>query len=62
MIRKLYSRQFWRGPLRGCVVGVLTNPHALWVGLHYSRWNRRFCLNIVPCITLWITLEGGDTP
>jgi hypothetical protein len=42
--------------------GVLFRLASLWVGIHYSRYNRRFCINLVPCITVWITLRGGNTP
>lgn len=42
--------------------GVLFRLRSLWVGVHYSPKNRRFCINVVPCITFWITLEGGITP
>lgn len=56
---KLY---FWRGALRGCVLGALLNKHAFWIGLHYSRHCRRYCLNIVPFVTVWLALEGGSEP
>lgn len=61
-MKKLCSVKSWRGPLRGCVIGVLWNPHALWVGAHYSKYNRRLCVNIVPCLTVWLSLEGGTEP
>lgn len=34
----------------------------LWVGAHWSRHNRRLCVNLVPCLTVWVTLPGGKTP
>lgn len=34
----------------------------LWLGAHYSKHNRRWCINLIPCCTLWITLKGGKTP
>lgn len=42
--------------------GVLFQPLALWVGAHYSPYNRRWCINIVPCVTIWIAREGGNPP
>lgn len=42
--------------------GVLFRWGSLWVGAHYSARNRRWCINLVPCVTLWITLAGGKTP
>lgn len=42
--------------------GVLFRKESLWVGAHYSPFNKRWCINIVPCITIWITFEGGNTP
>lgn len=42
--------------------GFLFQPGALWVGLHYSSFNRRFCLNVLPCCTVWLCLPGGNLP
>lgn len=44
------------------VVGVLVNPHALWVGGHYSAHHKRWCINILPCLTVWWTKPGGYLP
>lgn len=46
---------------RGVAVGLLYNPGALWVGAHYSQHNKRWCINIVPCLTVWYT-NGGCEP
>lgn len=43
-------------------IGVLFRLGSLWVGVHYSSANRRFCINFVPCVTVWITLRGGIAP
>ncbi len=43
-------------------VGLLFNPRAWWVGVHYSSRDKRWCINIVPCLTVWITRSGGSTP
>lgn len=42
--------------------GLLWNPHALWLGAHYSPMNRRHCINLVPCLTVWVRLPGGKEP
>lgn len=42
--------------------GVLFNKGALWVGAHYSNYNRRWCINIIPCLTVWFTLTNGTVP
>lgn len=42
--------------------GVLLNPGSFWVGVHFSKFNRRFCINLVPCVTIWIVLQGGNCP
>jgi hypothetical protein len=42
--------------------GVLFNPLAWWVGVHYSSYNRRFCINLLPMFTAWVALPGGKEP
>ena len=42
--------------------GWLFNAGALWIGAHYSPSNRRWCINLVPGLTVWITLPGGLPP
>ena len=42
--------------------GLLFRWASLWVGVHYSGYNRRFCINLIPCVTVWITLKGGVAP
>lgn len=39
--------------------GFLFQPAGLWIGAHYSRFNRRWCINLLPCCTIWFTLAGG---
>jgi hypothetical protein len=46
----------------GVRAGILLRWGSLWVGAHWSRANRRLCINLVPCVTLWITAPGGVTP
>lgn len=42
--------------------GLLFNKGSLWVGAHYSKHNRRWCINLIPCCTVWVTLKGGVKP
>lgn len=42
--------------------GILFRFSSLWVGAHYSKMNRRWCINLVPMLTLWVTLPGGVVP
>ena len=42
--------------------GILVRLGSLWIGAHYSPYNRRWCINLVPCFTVWITLKGGTPP
>jgi hypothetical protein len=47
---------------KGMRCGLLFRWASAWVGVHYSDYNRRFCINLIPCVTLWVTLPGGNTP
>lgn len=42
--------------------GILVRGGSAWVGVHWSSFNRRFCINLVPFVTIWITLKGGNVP
>lgn len=42
--------------------GWLFRKESLWIGVHYSECNKRFCINLIPCVTLWITQPGGKAP
>lgn len=42
--------------------GLLVNRGACWVGWHYSPYNKRVCLNLIPCVTVWIIGRGGIRP
>lgn len=42
--------------------GLLFRPESLWVGLHWSPKTRRFCLNIIPMFTIWVSMSDGITP
>lgn len=42
--------------------GLLFRWGSAWVGAHWSPYNRRWCINPVPCVTFWVVLPGGKTP
>lgn len=42
--------------------GFLFNPGACWIGAHWSPANRRWCINLLPCLTVWVALQGGKEP
>ncbi len=42
--------------------GVLVRGGSAWIGIHWSSHNRRFCINLIPFVTIWIVLKGGNTP
>lgn len=42
--------------------GVLVRLGSLWVGAHYAKHHRRWCINLIPFVTFWFTLEGGNPP
>ena len=56
------NKSLWTTRVLGIRAGLLLNAGSLWVGAHYSAFNRRLCINIVPCLTLWVVLPGGTLP
>lgn len=42
--------------------GFLFRWGSLWIGAHYSPFNRRWCINPFFCITIWVRLPGGKAP
>lgn len=42
--------------------GLIFRLGSLWVGGHWSDENQRLCLNILPCLTFWVTVPGGQVP
>ena len=42
--------------------GLLINKNSLWVGIHYSNFNKRWCINIFPMITIWFIKKSGKKP
>ena len=43
-------------------VHLLFQPGALWIGAHYSDEKRRWCVNIIPCVTICFVKPGGQSP
>jgi len=43
-------------------VGLIFRPFSFWIGIHYSKYNKRFCINIIPFITIRIVKNGGKAP
>lgn len=46
----------------GLRAGVLFRWGSVWVGAHWSRYNRRWCINPLPFVTIWVALPGGRAP
>lgn len=42
--------------------GLIASKGAMWVGYHYSAYNRRVCINILPGLTFWVVTDGGNIP
>lgn len=47
---------------RKTTVGILVRKGSFWIGVHYAPIHRRFCINLIPCVTVWVVLAGGDLP
>jgi hypothetical protein len=43
-------------------MGLLFQKGGMWIGVHYSPYNQRWCINLLPCVTLWICRASGRTP
>lgn len=43
-------------------IGIRVRAGSCWVGFHWSRANRRLCVNLIPFITIWICPPGGVAP
>lgn len=50
------------GPSPTWRFGFLFRWGSLWIGAHYAPHNKRLCLNLIPCVTLWFTFPGGVPP
>lgn len=42
--------------------GVLFRWSSFWIGAHWSPFNKRLCINFVPCVTVWLVASDGVTP
>lgn len=42
--------------------GIILRWKSFWIGLHYSDYNDRYCLNIIPCFTIWWIGKNGKQP
>lgn len=42
--------------------GVLFKLESLWIEVYYSEKNQRWCVNLIPCVTFWLTRPGGQVP
>lgn len=42
--------------------GVLFRTNSFWIGLHYSPYNKRYCLNLLPFFTIWWIKQNGNPP
>lgn len=42
--------------------GIIFQSGAWWLGAHYSEINKRMCINIIPCFTIWIAASNGAVP
>ena len=43
-------------------IGILFRARSVWMGVHYSPYARRYCVNLLPFVTIWIMLKGGRIP
>jgi hypothetical protein len=50
------------GAIGAWQVGLLLSMRAWWVGGHYSEFNKRLCVNLIPCVTVWVAAPGGRAP
>lgn len=62
MSTSLWKYRRTRNGRRTWACGLLYNACALWVGVHYSPSNRRYCINVLPFFTFWYSAEGGCEP
>lgn len=43
-------------------IGIICGFSRFWIGYHWSSYNKRLCINIVPFITIWVVFPGGTVP
>ena len=49
-------------PVKRVTAGALFQAGGIWVGAHYSKAERRWCINLIPCFTIYVVLVGGRIP
>lgn len=42
--------------------GLLFKIESWWVGIHWSPYNKRLCINLLPMFTIWIAAQDGKVP
>jgi len=42
--------------------GVRFRWGSAWIGAHWSPHNKRLCINVIPCVRIWIVGAGGIGP
>ncbi|WAR43626.1 hypothetical protein [Methylomonas rapida] len=49
-------------PIQTWRYGWHIRPGSLWIGAHWSAANKRLCINLLPCVTVWVVMPGGFAP
>lgn len=49
-------------PIQTWRYGWHIRPGSLWIGAHWSTHNKRLCINLLPCVTVWVVMPGGFAP
>ena len=44
-----------------CKIGMLFNLSSFWIGVHYSCFFKKYCINLIPCVTIWIVLPQNKS-
>lgn len=62
-----YSACFKRAALRPVPKkswkwGVIFRWQSFWVGVHYSSKAQRWCVNLIPGVTVWVAKPNGLAP
>lgn len=42
--------------------GIILRAGSFWVGFHWAGYNKRLCVNPLPCLTFWFIWQGGIAP
>lgn len=50
------------GKINGWRWGIIIRGASFWMGVHWSGYTKRACINLLPCITLWVCRPDGKTP